>query len=616
MTSTSRHVFHPFQQIVIPVIPGVDATLTIELARQLGGEIQLVGLVRVPPDSSISAEARAARQLRKRLQALRADLPNAGPARVFVAHDPWVELQSALAGDPVELILLEYPRACTALGKTLSEIMANPVSNLAVIRGPLPASPLRIFTPVRGGANAVLALRFSLSLHPKEIQVLNLVRPNAPDSMEAPFRGLASILPNLSGVHFTREVSADPFHTIFDRAASADLLVIGASSRPQAETQPAGHSADELLRNSPAATVIIRSRGAQPDTWSGQEGELAGAEAISLLVDRWFAENTYHANEFADLQNLMALKERQGVTISLALPALNEAENVGNVIRAVKNALMDNTPLLDEIVLIDSNSTDQTREIAAGLGLPVYIHQNLLPRYGARIGKGEALWKSLYVTHGDIVLWIDTDIVNIHPRFVYGVLGPLLQDPRVQFVKGFYQRPLKSGEVLEKGGGGRVTELTARPLLNLYYPELSGVIQPLSGEYGGRRKALEQMHFFSRYGVEIGLLIETFEKFGLASIAQVDLLERVHHNQSLEALSKMSFQIHQAVMRRLESRYGQHIMEDVNRTMKLIRFDNGNYFLEVEEVAERERPPMIELPEYRQKRGLSSAEDRAPSSDR
>jgi glucosyl-3-phosphoglycerate synthase len=328
-------------------------------------------------------------------------------------------------------------------------------------------------------------------------------------------------------------------------------------------------------------------------------------------VDRWFAENTYHANEFADLQRLLALKEKQGVTISLALPALNEAENVGNVIRAIKGALLDNVPLLDEIVLIDSNSADQTREIAAGLGLPVYIHQKLLPEYGARIGKGEALWKSLYVTHGDILLWIDTDIVNIHPRFVYGVLGPLLQDPQVQFVKGFYQRPLKSGEVLEKGGGGRVTELTARPLLNLYYPELSGVIQPLSGEYGGRRKALEQMHFFSRYGVEIGLLIETFEKFGLSAIAQVDLLERVHHNQSLEALSKMSFQIQQAVMRRLESRYGQHILEDVNKTMKLIRFEKGNYYLEVEEVAERERPPMIELPEYRQCHGATDAADRS-----
>ena len=605
MIAPRKHVFRPFQQVVVPVLPGVDCTLTVELARQLGGETHLVGLVRVPPESSISAEAATARKLRKRLQALRSGLPNAAVSRVYVAHDPWTELQTALAGDPVELILLDYPKTCMALGKTLNELMANPVCNIAIIRGPLPEGPLRILAPVRGGPNAVLALRFSLSLHHREVDVLNLTPPNAPDSMEAPFRGLASILPNLRGVHYRRQVSTDPIRTILELAANSDLLVLGATNRPNSETQPIGRTTEDLLQKAPGGVVILRSHTAQPNAWSGAEGELAGGQAISLLVDRWFAENTYHANEFADLERLVEHKKRLGVTISLALPALNEANNVGNVIRAVKGALMDNIPLLDEIVLIDSDSTDQTREIAASLGLPVHIHQKLLPNYGARVGKGEALWKSLQVTHGDIVLWIDTDIVNIHPRFVYGVLGPLLYDPRVQFVKGFYQRPLKSGEVLEKGGGGRVTELTARPLLNLYYPELSGVIQPLSGEYGGRRKALEQLHFFSRYGVEIGLLIETFEKFGLSAIAQVDLLERVHHNQSLEALSKMSFQIHQAVMRRLESRYGQHILEDVNKTMKLIRFEGGNYYLEVEEVAERERPPMIELPEYRAEHGLS-----------
>ena len=148
------------------------------------------------------------------------------------------------------------------------------------------------------------------------------------------------------------------------------------------------------------------------------------------------------------------------------------------------------------------------------------------------------------------------------------------------------------------GGGGRVTELTARPLLNLFYPELSGVVQPLSGEYGGRRKALEQVTFYSGYGVETGLLIDIFEKFHLESIAQVDLLERIHHNQHLEALSKMSFAIIQTVIRKLEKRFGRAVLEDVNRSMKMIRHDNKGYFLDVEQIAEYERPPMIEVPEY------------------
>ncbi len=291
-------------------------------------------------------------------------------------------------------------------------------------------------------------------------------------------------------------------------------------------------------------------------------------------------------------------KKQQGITISLALPALNEEETVGKVIRTMKKELMQRFPLLDEIVLIDSNSTDRTRQIAAKEGIPVYIHQELLPEMEPRRGKGEALWKSLLVTKGDIIVWIDTDIVNIHPRFVYGIIGHLLANPQVQLVKGFYRRPLKVGQKMQAGGGGRVTELTARPLLNLFYPELSGVVQPLSGEYGGRREALERATFYSGYGVETGLLIDIYEKFGLPSIAQVDLLERIHHNQHLEALSKMSFAIIQTVIRKLEKRFGRAVLEDVNRSMKMIRHDNKGYFLDVEQITEYERPPMIEVPEY------------------
>ena len=210
------------------------------------------------------------------------------------------------------------------------------------------------------------------------------------------------------------------------------------------------------------------------------------------------------------------------------------------------------------------------------------------------------------MTRGDIVAWIDTDIVNIHPRFVYGILGPLLLNPNIQLVKGFYHRPLRVGNKLQTSGGGRVTELSARPLLNLFYPELSGVIQPLSGEYAGRRQALEKAVFFSGYGVETGLLIDVFERFGLNGIAQVDLLERIHHNQELEALSKMSFAIIQTVLRKLEERYERAIIEDVNKTMKLIHYGKDGYFLDVEEIAERERPPMISLPAYLE-RNLHSA---------
>jgi len=155
-----------------------------------------------------------------------------------------------------------------------------------------------------------------------------------------------------------------------------------------------------------------------------------------------------------------------------------------------------------------------------------------------------------------------------------------------------------------------VTELTARPLLNLFYPALSGFVQPLSGEYGGRREALEKLPFSTGYGVETGLLIDMLEAFGLDAIAQVDLIRRVHHNQPLTALSKMSFAIIQTVIRKLDRRYGLQLLRDVNRAMKVIRQEASGFFLEVEEVAERERPPMITLPEYRR---LFHRETREPA---
>jgi glucosyl-3-phosphoglycerate synthase len=407
---------------------------------------------------------------------------------------------------------------------------------------------------------------------------------------------LDRVLRRLPEIDLQRQETTDPAATILGMAGGYDVIVLGTSARVSDRRPTLGGVATRLLHESPTAVVAVRTR--QPLPASSADA-VSGVHAISILVDKWFAENTYQADEFSDLDQLLALKRRSGLSISLALPALNEEETVGRVIRTLQRALQVRAPLVDEIVLIDSDSTDQTREVARRLGVPVHIHQQLLPELGPRAGKGEALWKSLLVTRGDLVIWIDTDIVNIHPRFVFGILGPLLLDRRIQFVKGFYRRPLRVGDRMQAGGGGRVTELTARPLLNLFYPELSGVIQPLSGEYGGRRTALEQLPFFSGYGVETGLLIEVLERFGLPAIAQVDLQERIHHNQSLEALSKMSFAIIQAVIAKIERRYERAILDDVNKSMKLIRYQDGEYQLEVDEVVERERPPMASLPAYR-----------------
>ena len=323
-------------------------------------------------------------------------------------------------------------------------------------------------------------------------------------------------------------------------------------------------------------------------------------------MDQWFAENTFHRQEFGDLAKLVDLKKKQNLTISLGLPALNEAETIGNIARTIKHKLFDEYPLLDEIVLIDSDSSDDTVKIAADIGISVHAHKDILPQHGTFRGKGEALWKSLFVLKGDIIAWVDTDIRNFYPGFVYGLLGPLLREPEIQYVKGFYRRPIKAEGKLVSEGGGRVTELTVRPLFNLFYPELSGMIQPLAGEYAGRRTALERMPFFTGYGVETGLLIDLFNEIGLNAIAQVDLEERVHRNQSLASLSQMSFAIIQVVMQRLQEKNRIQMMDEVNRSMKLIKPQEKSYALELKPIQDRERPPMITIPEYRVKRAACS----------
>lgn len=581
------------KKALVPLGPNQAGLNALAVARQLAHEVMLVGVVPMTPNQPMSAGLPLARQMRQTLSTLTSDQVRA-KTPVIVSDTPWQDLHALLVDERPDLLVLAWDETGAAFGFAPDLALVNPVCDVVLVRGNLPDPVGNVLVPARGGPYAELALQLGLALHAKKLDALHIALTGAND---APFKGLRHILQQMPEVNLRAITTDDAARTIQTEAASYDVVVLGATAKATTSGEAAlGPVAERLLREAPGTVLVVKSRRPMTETMLD---ESAGSRAISILVDKWFAENTFHADEFANLKRLLQLKEQQGLTISLALPALNEEATVGKVIRTVKNALMKKVPLLDEIVLIDSNSTDRTRQIAARLDVPTYIHQELLPELGPRRGKGEALWKSLLVTRGDLIVWIDTDIINIHPRFVYGVLGPLLLNPQVQFVKGFYRRPLKVGDKVQAGGGGRVTELTARPLLNLFYPELSGVVQPLSGEYAGRRGALEQAPFFSGYGVETGLLIDIFERYGLRAIAQVDLLERIHHNQELEALSKMSFAIIQTVLRKLEKRYERAIIEDVNKTMKLIRYDAGGYFLDVEEVAERERPPMLDVATYR-----------------
>ncbi|HEY6531061.1 MAG TPA: glucosyl-3-phosphoglycerate synthase [Acidimicrobiales bacterium] len=289
---------------------------------------------------------------------------------------------------------------------------------------------------------------------------------------------------------------------------------------------------------------------------------------------------THDADDFA-IDALVAAKG--SASVSVCLPARNEETTVAQIVTAIRTRLVERLGLVDEILVVDDHSTDRTQEVAAGAGARVVTAADVLPEHGRGHGKGGALWKSLHASSGDIVVWIDADLRDFDTRFVTGLLGPVLVDPRIDFVKGFYERPIDG----QARGGGRVTELVARPMLTLLFPQLAGVVQPLSGEYAGRRSVLEQVPFVDGYGVDVGLLIDVAERSGVGAIAQVDLGRRVHRNRPLDELSPMAAQVMQAILRRAAPDITPERV-----VMTPPEFDPV-------EIVYRERPPLATLEEYR-----------------
>jgi glucosyl-3-phosphoglycerate synthase len=262
---------------------------------------------------------------------------------------------------------------------------------------------------------------------------------------------------------------------------------------------------------------------------------------------------------------------------------------------------MDRYPLVDEIAVIDSSSKDNTRKVAERFGARVYASRSILPKYGSFKGKGENLWKSLYALEGDIIVWVDADISNIAPKFVYGLIGPLLEDDKIGYVKAFYERPIRTSAGVSASGGGRVTEILVRPLFSHFYPELARLVQPLSGEYAGRRDLLERLPFSVGYGVELGHLIDILTLSGIGALAQVDLDIRIHRNQTTAALGKMAYGILNTFYSRAEKSGRLKLLRELgDRHIALEREDAAHRVLR-SEISAEERPPIIEIPEYREK---------------
>ena len=266
---------------------------------------------------------------------------------------------------------------------------------------------------------------------------------------------------------------------------------------------------------------------------------------MTIRSRSWDRANTFVHSDFPAER----LAADRNSTVSVCLPARNEARTIGPIIEQL--VPLRETGVVDQIVVVD-RSTDGTAEIARGLGAEVHDQDELMPELGPVLGKGDAMWRALPVLDGDTICFLDADSERFGAHFACGVLGPLLCEPRISFVKGFYRRPFRFGEVTVPDGGGRVTELTARPLLNLFYPDLAAVRQPLAGEIAARRELLEQLPFATGYGVDIGLLIDAYSLVGLDAIAQVDLDVRQNAHQPLRDLGPMAYAVLRAVAVRLE----------------------------------------------------------------
>ena len=287
----------------------------------------------------------------------------------------------------------------------------------------------------------------------------------------------------------------------------------------------------------------------------------------------------FAAGEFtaADL-----VEQKGSTTVSVCLPARNEEATVGAIVEVVRNELVDKLGLVDEVIVMDDHSTDRTAAVAKDAGATVVACSDVLDHLGNQPGKGEALWKSLYISTGDIVVWCDSDVANFGSHFITGLLGPLLIDNTIGYSKGFYHRPVGA----DQRGGGRTTELVARPLIALLFPELVDIIQPLAGEYAGRREILERVPFVQGYGVEMGLLIDVCRLAGYNALAQVDLGTRVHRNRPLHELSSQATEVMQVALHRADRTL-------VNTAITLRRPGFGDT-----EITMQERPPLVEVTGY------------------
>lgn len=382
-----------FKKVLVPIVHNCEQTSAVNAARMIAGEGSFipVGLVYIPEGELLSGGAVPVQEVRQMLRRLSSAKPR---TEVYATHRPWDEIVRVTEKEKPDLLILEYPFQFETLNITLAEVLSYPPCDIAIVNSHVPDSLNSVLIPMRGGPYAELALRIALAMRrfrKIDITSLHMVPTNPERKRDAAFRGIQRVLKNLPEVREHNVATDNSGEALFETSRQFDLTIMGASARSAEEVASIGPVVEQMMKESEHGLIVVKTK--QPLRFS-LESEEAGQTAISVLVDKWFAENTFHADEFQDLDYLLSLKRERGVSISLALPALNEEETVGNVIQTIKQSLVLDAPLLDEIVLINSDSEDRTKEIAQELGIPVYVHQAVLPKYGARRGKGKHFGKA------------------------------------------------------------------------------------------------------------------------------------------------------------------------------------------------------------------------------
>jgi glucosyl-3-phosphoglycerate synthase len=560
-------------------------------------QMTLLGITPMGPEASIR-ESGSAEVLKRELEDLARRQPRVtGLGRSIVSERAWQQVSELKVDTESETVLLLPWRSDDhRLRRDLAQVLRDPPCDVAIVHSPMPPARIqRILLPVRGGAFAVLSLQLAVQMARSVGAEVTLLRVLPADD-DAPSRALREAFTGLSDIfpEIVTEVQVvgDPTATILKMLSDHQAIVLGASAG-QSES-PIGLLASLILHRRDITTLVVRTRESfRMPAASGFDSGLP----VLVRLEKWLDDNTFHKSEFSSSGKLIDLKREQGLKISLGLPTLNNESTIRSIITAIKGSLVDDVPLLDEIVVIDSGSTDGTRRIAAAMGVQSYASPHVLRSHGSQRGKGESLWKSLYLLKGDLILWMETDIINPDPRAILGIAGPLLTDGRIQYVKGFHRGDPRGPSV----GPDAMTALLLRPLISLLFPDLAGIVLPLAGCHGGRRSALERIPFYSGYGVEFGILLDILERFGLGSIAQVDLGKVVRSNTGHRHIldEKTAFSVLQVCLGRLAS--GDLVDSELamERTIKLLRADRDRLHLEEIDAKEQQRPPMLVVKEYR-----------------